>query len=178
MQFFLRFLVFAGSILLASPLFALQIYRPENKGALNSVPCLIRITDMDGNDASQSITHISYNWYYELRPLNWRGEPHFLNTYFDGCFSGGVIVHLLTKPGKYLVSVYTPVEKQQGLLAGEKREWLSNTFTYDTSHAPKVIFVSPTANDNGFFNGGWHIDWRAPKFFQYTKPFRTPSPEH
>ncbi len=181
MGFRFRFLLlaFALIILSALPLFSLQIYRPENKGVLNDIPCLIRITDMDGKDASASITHISYNWYYELRTLNWRGEPKMLNRYFDGCFTGGVILHLLTKPGKYLISVYTPLEKQQGYsdshsqLLGQRRTWESNTFTYDTKNPPKVIFVSPTANDNGFFNGGWHVDYRAPKFFQYTKPYRS-----
>ena len=164
---------------LVFPAFSLNIYRPENKGALNTIPCLIRITDMEGNDVADAITHLSYNWYYELRTLNWRGEPKTLHRYFNGCFTGGVVVHLLTKPGKYLISVYTPPEHQQdygdtaGNLGGQKRTWESNTFTYDTTHKPNVIFVSPTANDNGFFNGGWHVDYRASKFWQYTKPYRT-----
>lgn len=161
------------------PAFSLNLYRPENKGALNAIPCLIRVTDLDGNDASDAITHLSFNWYYELRRLDWRGEPKHLHTYFNGCFTGGVVVHLLTKPGTYLISVYTPPEYQQGYaenasqLAGKKRAWESNTFLYDTSHKPNVIFVSPTANDNGFFSGGWHVDYRAPQFWQYTKPYRT-----
>lgn len=170
------FLVCAVVLLLAAPAFALNIYRPENKGALNTVPCLIRVTDLDGNDASSAVTHLSYNWYYELRHLDWRGEPKTLNTYFNGCFTGGVVVHLLTKPGVYRISVYTPPERQQGLGDGA-RVWESNDFIYDTRNKPNVIFVSPTANDNGFFDGGWHIDYRAPRFWRYTKPtLRTDTP--
>lgn len=157
--------------LLVAPACALHIYRPENKSPLNTVPCLIRVTDLDGNDASAAVTHLSYNWYYELRHLDWRGEPKRQNTYFNGCFTGGVVVHLLTKPGIYRISVYTPAAYQQGLGDGE-RTWESNAFTYDTRNKPNVIFVSPTANDNGFFSGGWHIDHRAPRFWQYTKPYR------
>ena len=40
---------------------ALEIYRPENFGNMNIVPCMIRVTDMDGNDASSSIISISYS---------------------------------------------------------------------------------------------------------------------
>ena len=198
-----------------APLAALEIYRPENYGALNTIPCLLRVTDLDGNDASAQIAHLSYNWYYELPLPNWSRQPKTLNRYFNGCFTGGVVLHLLMKPGKYLISVYTPVDKQQDYAIAENhastaesagtaaeastsatvgnvptadasgrragaavisdvdtapREWRSNTFAYDTAHKPRVIFVSPTANDNGFFNGGWHIDYKAPQFYQYTKP--------
>ena len=120
MKAFVRFGLLIFLLLFSVPLFSLQVYRPENKGALNEVPCFIRITNMEGIDATQAITHLSYNWFYELRVRDWRGEPKVLNTYFEGCFTGGVIVHLLTKPGRYLISVYTPVEHQQGILAQEK----------------------------------------------------------
>ena len=49
----------------------------------------------------------------------------------------------------------------------------STTFEYNSTENPaKVIFVSPTANENGFYDGGWHIDHKAPKFFRFTKPER------
>ena len=164
----------------ARSLAALEIYRPENHGALNTIPCLIRVTDEDGADASDRIRHISYNWYYEMPLPNWSRQPKMLNRYFNGCFTGGVVVHLLMQPGRYLISVTTPVEKQQDYVIAERhsdaavpRAWVSNTFLYDTAHRPNVVFVSPTANDNGFFNGGWHIDYRAPRYYRFTKPYRT-----
>ena len=171
--------------LFAAPpsLFALEIYRPENHGALNAIPCLVRVTDLDGNDASARITHISYNWYYELPLPNWSQQPKTLHRYFNGCFTGGAVVHLLMQPGTYLISVYTPQSLQQDYAPAENhadaaatadaaapRDWTSNTFRYDTAHQPRVIFVSPTANDNGFFNGGWHLDYKAPRFYKHTKP--------
>ena len=45
----------------------------------------------------------------------------------------------------------------------------SNTFYYDTNNPTKVIFVMPTADENGFYDGGWYIDYKAPKFFKFTK---------
>ena len=75
------------------------------------------------------------------------------------------------KRGTYKISVYTPVKDQAeyALLTGQ--EWTSNEFIYKTgSPALNVIFVCPLANDNGFYSGGWHIDYRAPKFYIYTKP--------
>ena len=146
---------------------ALEIYRPENFGNMNIVPCMIRVTDMDGNDASSSIISISYSWYYEIN----KKKGKWLHRYWDGCFSGGTVVHLDMKRGTYKISVYTPVKDQAeyALLTGQ--EWTSNEFIYKTgSPALNVIFVCPLANDNGFYSGGWHIDYRAPKFYIYTKP--------
>lgn len=180
-------LVFSWLLCAFLPLQALEIYRPENFGALNTIPCLIRVTDQAGNDASDRISHLSYNWYYEIPLPNWSRQPESLNRYFNGCFTGGVVVHLLMQPGIYEISVYTPVDKQQdykiaqvhtsGSAATETesteaapREWTSNTFTYNTAHKPNVIFISPVANENGFFCGSWHIDYKAPRFFKYTKP--------
>ena len=82
-------------------------------------------------------------------------------------------MHLLLKKGSYKISFYTPKEKisAQGLSKELlKKDWNSNTFLYDTENPAKVIFVSPTANENGFYDGGWHIDHKAPKFFRFTKP--------
>lgn len=154
-------------------LYALEIYRPENFGSLNDIPCLLSVQDLDGHDASESIIHLSYSWYYELRDLDWRGEPKVLHTYFDGCFTGGAVLHLLLKPGTYRISVYTPRDYQVNWPEGSaapKTQWQSNTFIYKTGTQLKVIFVSPVANQNGFFNGNWHISHRAPKFYKYTKP--------
>ena len=39
-------------------------------------------------------------------------------------------------------------------------QWESNVFEYNTENPTKVIFVTPTRNDNGFYNGGWIIDYK------------------
>ena len=51
-----------------------------------------------------------------------------------------------------------------------RSEWTSNQFIYDTENPAKVIFVYPTADDNGFYNGGWIISSKAPEFYKFTKP--------
>lgn len=148
---------------------ALEIYRPENKGDLNDVPCLLRITDMEGNDASDCITALSHSWYYDTH-LNFWQTKTLCHVYWEGCFTGGSIVHLGLKEGKYKIFVYTPVEKQADYASLTSQSWESNEFVYNTrSKELKVIFVSPVADDSGFFSGSWHIDYRAPKFYKWTK---------
>lgn len=182
-----RPLLFALAAFLASfalPLSALEIYRPENAGSLNAIPCLFRITDESGADASARIRHISYNWYYELPRPAFSSQPKKLHKYFNGCFSGGAVVHLIMEPGVYRISVYTPASLQQGYhdehaelhrVSAEPFEWTSDEFVYDSrapfpAGKPRVIWVSPCADDNCFFNGRWHIGAKSPAFYQSTKP--------
>ena len=143
----------------------MEIYRPENFGNMNTIPCLLKVTDLQGNDASSSIISLSFSWYYDMR---WN------HRYFNGCFTGGTVVHLNMKAGTYKISVYTPLSMQDSYagVVGDG-DWLSDDFIYKVgSPALKVIFVSPVANDNGFYVGKWHIDYKAPKFYKYTKPLR------
>ncbi len=147
---------------------ALEIYRPENHGSMNEIPCSLIITDMEGNDATASIISLTYSWYYDMR-----STPHWSHTYFDGCFTGGVVLHLEMKQGTYRISVKTAPEKQLRSTASNTEEWTSNEFIYQVgAPALKVIFISPVANENGFYTGEWHIDYKAPKFYIYTKPYR------
>lgn len=148
--------------------FSLEIYRPENYGHMNDIPCLLRITDMDGNDAWDRIISLDQSWYYDMQT-----KPHWTHKYYRGSFRGGAVLHLNMQEGTYLISVYTPVDLQDGMTLQNDGEWTSNTFVYKTgAPALKVIFISPTANQNGFYTGGWHVDYRAPKYFKYTKPYR------
>ncbi|WP_177206240.1 hypothetical protein [Treponema bryantii] len=39
--------------------------------------------------------------------------------------------------------------------------YLNSFFEYNTENPTKVIFVTPTRNDNGFYNGGWIIDYKS-----------------
>lgn len=149
-------------LIVTTSLYALEIYRPENFGDMNDIPCYLRITDMDGNDATDCIKGISHSWYYDVR---------LLHRYYEGCLTGGSVVHLSMKEGTYKIYVYTPKDKQSEYddLTGD---WKSNEFIYKVgSPALNVIFISPTADDNGFYNGGWHVDYKAPKYFKYTKPY-------
>lgn len=148
---------------------SIEIYRPENYGNLNDVPCLLKITDPDGNDAWDKITHISYSWAGDMR-----NKDKLTHSYYRGCFTGGCIIHLTMRPGTYRISVCTPRNLQQDYeLSYDSAEgdWTSNEFIYQTNaEALKVIFINPCANRNGFFTGKWNIDYRAPKFYRYTKP--------
>ena len=164
--------LFLAVLLLFSllPLHALELYRPENRGDMNDVPCLIKITDMEGNDAWDSITALSYSWHYDIHTNLWQ-EKCLCHAYWKGCFTGGCVVHLGLKSGKYRISVYTPKESQLDYerLTGE--DWQSNEFVYDTERKElKVIFISPTADDSGVYDGGWHVDHIAPAYYRGTKP--------
>lgn len=147
---------------------ALEIYRPSNYGTMDEIPCMLKITDADGNDAWDKIISINYSWYNDMIT-----KPHWTHTYYDGCFRGGAVIHLEMQKGTYNISVFTPVEHQRNYLPEHDHEWQSNTFVYTVGvPALKVVFINPTANQNGFYNGGWHVDYRAPRYYKYTKPFR------
>ncbi len=143
---------------------ALIIYRPYNNGEINDVNCYLSITDENGNDVLKSNCRYFYAWY---------DKPNVYYSYKKSVYiSGGMATHIYFKPGKYYISVYTPKDKQNGFKTNNKETWKSNTFIYDTENPLNVIFISPTADDNGFYNGGWHIDYKAPKFYKFTKPYR------
>lgn len=140
----------------------LIIYRPENTPSMNEVRCYLRLLDEQGNDVTFSAAKATYEW---------ASIPNVVNQYQKTRWlSGGVAMHLNLKPGKYKISVYTPPDKQYPYPSENRNQWESNVFEYDTSNPAKVIFVSPTANDNGFYSGGWFIDYKAPGYFKFTKP--------
>lgn len=119
----------------------LIIYRPENTGTMNDIRCFLKLEDEDGND----VTH-----------QNCRADKYYI--------SGGMAIHLELKKGRYKISFYTPKDKQNNFVyptAGTRPfEWKSNVFEYNTENPAKVIFLYPTMNDNGFYNGGWFIDYK------------------
>lgn len=132
---------------------------------MNEVRCYIRIEDAE---TGEDVTYTKIKATYE-----WVSIPDVANPYQNIYYlDGGMAMHLNIQPGKYKIQVYTPWEKQNGVQCANKGTWESNVFEYDTSNPAKVIFVCPTANDNGFYNGGWYIDYKAPKWFKFTKPKR------
>ncbi|HBG66592.1 MAG TPA: hypothetical protein DDW78_09000 [Treponema sp.] len=149
---------------------ALIVYRPENSGAVNTVRCYIRIEDEDGNDVTQEGTRGSYAWVTDPadRP------PKELHPYAGRYYlMGGIAAHIgFKRHGTYRITVYTPADEQQLSPAATGTEWVSNTFVYRTDSTLKVLFVSPTADEDGFYDGGWFLSYRAPPFYKVTKPAR------
>lgn len=143
----------------------LILYRPEDADGMNEVRCWLRIEDEDGNDVTYSAAKATYEWISIPGVVNQYERTYYL--------SGGMAMHLLLKGGAYTISFYTPADKQFGADVQNGGQWESNRFSYDTRNPAKVIFVSPTADGNGFYNGGWHIDYRAPRFWRFTQPKRT-----
>lgn len=146
---------------------SLIIYRPENSSGMNEIRCWLRLIDAEtGEDVTYTKIKANYSWISCPK----EGIP-YQKTYY---LSGGMAMHLLIQSGKYKISFYTPPESQNGFPAADgtenARQWESNEFFYDTNNPAKVIFVSPTANENGFYNGGWYIDYKAPLYYQFTKP--------
>lgn len=149
-------------LLLFSQLHALIIYRPINNGDMNDIKCYIKILDENDNDVTYSATKVFYAWI---------DQPHVYYSYKKSYYLlGGIAMHVYFKPGKYKISVYTPKDAQNGFICENQEEWVSNTFYYNTENKLNVLFVSPTANDNVFYNGGWFLDYKAPKFRFMTIP--------
>ena len=153
---------------------SLIIYRPDNVGVLNDIRCFLRIQDEAGQDITYDTSHITATYEWLSTPDVIRNYKH---TYF---LSGGMAMHLKLKKGRYKISLYTPVDQQNNFVYPESGEeartalqsgvveysqpqafqWESNVFEYNTENPTKVIFVTPTRNDNGFYNGGWVIDYK------------------
>lgn len=143
----------------------LIIYRPENSFHINDVRCFLKIQDENGNDVSKSKVKASYEWISNPNVINYFEKSYYL--------SGGMALHLNLQKGKYRFSVYTP-KSELAYFIGNPRlkefEWQSNVFEYDTENPTKVIFVVPQADSNGFYSGKWLVDYKAPKWFKFTKP--------
>ena len=142
---------------------SLIIYRPNNIGVLNDIRCFLRLEDEQGNDVTYSAATATYEWVSIPDRINNYKKKYYL--------SGGMAMHLKLKKGRYKISLYTPVDQQNNFTYAEADvkpfQWESNVFEYNTENPTKVIFVSPTRNDNGFYNGGWVIDYRAGKKSDY-----------
>lgn len=136
----------------------LIIYRQENNGEMNDIRCFLRLEDENGNDVTYTAATATYEWMNIPDKAN-----NYKKTYY---LSGGMAMHLSLKPGKYKISFYTPTDKQNNFtypVAGTKPfEWKSNVFEYNTENPAKVIFLTATTSDNGFYNGGWFIHYKAP----------------
>lgn len=142
---------------------SLIIYRPYNAGDMNEVRCYVKFEDAEtGEDVSYTKVKANYSWISTPKIAHEYQKSYFL--------SGAMSMHCLLKPGKYNITVCTPKDKTYPVVTSNKEDWTSNVFYYDTDNPTNVIFVIPTANDNGFYNGGWYIDYKAPKYFKFTKP--------
>ena len=137
---------------------SLIIYRPDNVGILNDIRCFLRIQDEAGNDITYDTSCITATY-------EWMSTPDIIRNYKHTYFlSGGMAMHLKLKKGRYKISLYTPTDQQNNFTYPQTDtkafQWESNVFEYNTENPTKVIFVTPTRNDNGFYNGGWVIDYR------------------
>ena len=137
---------------------SLIIYRPENIGILNDIRCFLRLEDEAGNVVTYSTSTVTATY-------EWVSIPDRANNYKKKYYlSGGMAMHLKLKKGRYKISLYTPVDQQNNFtypqIETKPFQWESNIFEYNTENPTKVIFVTPTRNDNGFYNGGWIIDYK------------------
>lgn len=135
---------------------SLIIYRPDNLGTLNDIRCFLRLQNENDEDVTYSACTATYEWL---------STPNIIRNYKTKYFlSGGMAMHLTLKKGKYKISLYTPQDQQNNFIYAEEDvkpfQWESNIFEYNTDNPTKVIFVTPTRNDNGFYNGGWIIDYK------------------
>lgn len=144
---------------------SLIIYRPENTEKMNDVRCWIRFEDAEtGEDVTYKKLKADYAW---ISTPGWRHK--YQKTYY---LSGGMCMHINLRPGKYKISVYTPKEKNNMFKTENEGDWTSNIFYYDTANPTNVIWVVPTANENGFYNGGWIITPKSPQYYKFAKPVK------
>ena len=139
---------------------SLIIYRPDNLPILNDIRCFLRIQDQEDKDITYDTSRLTATY-------EWMSTPDIIRNYKHTYFlSGGMAMHLKLKKGRYKISLYTPVNQQNNFTYPEADvrpfQWESNVFEYNTENPTKVIFVTATRNDNGFYNGGWIIDYKAP----------------
>lgn len=147
--FLLGTLSFAQDKALKFNSWELIIYRPENSSHLMYDRLYFNAEDEDGRDVTYEKIKATYEW----TTIPGKGNFYFKKYYLDH----GMAMHLLIQKGKYRFYFYN--DKGQ-----------SNSFEYDTENPAKVLFVYPTANDNGFYDGGWVLDYKAPAWFKFTRP--------
>jgi len=160
---------------------SLIIYRPENNYDMNDVRCWLKVEDAEtGEDVTYTKIKAKFEWIpqnikLQKNPKSITGlfKPDRKVTLYDYkrtyYLMGGMAMHLNLQNGKYKISVYTPKDNNNMFETENEGDWLSNEFYYDTENPANVIFVSPTANDNGFYDGGWWIDYKAPEYYKFTK---------
>ena len=127
----------------------LIISRPENSSHLQYDRLWFKALDENGNDVTYEKIKASYEWLTIPDKKN-----NYLKRYY---LDSGMAMHLLIQKGKYTFYFYTDHSETKG-------------FTYDTENPAKVLFVYPSANDNGFYDGSWIINHKAPKYYKFTKP--------
>lgn len=127
----------------------LIIYRPENSSHLLNERLWFRAEDEKGQDVTYEKIKATYEWTSISDKANYYQKRYYLDM--------GMAMHLLIQKGKYRFYFYT-----------DKSE--SNGYEYDTENPAKVLFVYPSANDNGFYDGGWIVDYKAPAWFKFAKP--------
>ena len=138
----------------------LIIYRPDTKGEINDIRCWIKLEDAEtGEDVTYTKAKATYEWVSIPDVINQYKKTYYL--------SGGMAIHLNLKPGKYKISFYTPSDQIQYFECENKNTWSSNVFLYNTDNPTKVLFLSPTVNENGFYNGGWFLDYKAPYYHKH-----------
>lgn len=159
----------------------LIIYRPRNSSNINLVRCWVKIENEQGEDVTYKVARGAYAYMDRPKELNWYQRAYFLE--------GGMACHLYLNKGKYKISVYTPKKHVQDFPIAEnlRTDWDSDVFEYDSSKIEnsvdknynplKVIFISPTANENWFYLPHWNIDYKAPTYLKerdpkFTKPKR------
>lgn len=166
--FFISFLAYSNELI---------IYRPLNSENINSVRCWVKIEDEKGNDVTYTAARAAYAYMDRPKDLNWYQRTFYIE--------GGMACHLYlnTKNGeKYRISVFTPKNHVENFPIPEnlRTDWDSDVFEYDSSKVKNsvegnynplhVIFISPTANENWFYEPHWNISYKAPKFLKERDP--------
>lgn len=161
-KIFKKILIFTFIALISDRLYALKIYRPANSKDLNDIPCYLKIENEKGEDVTNTAATVYYSYVDQPNTLYKYRKSYYL--------TGAMIMTLYLKPGKYRFSFYTPIDKQ---FEPHKKNfvWESNYFYYNTENPLNVMFLSPVVNDNGFYIGEWYLDYKAPKYYQFTKPY-------
>lgn len=129
----------------------IEIYRNEDNGRMNVIPCIIRLEKLDGTHRKA----IEPSGYFVL---GLEGKREKRADKKGGIFlMGGDHAFLRVVAGKYRIEVYTPPDYQEGYVSNNTETWHSNHLELRISGTKKLILlVEPTTKD-GEYNGGWMI---------------------
>lgn len=161
----------------------LIIYRPENSERMNDIRCYLKIEDAEtGEDVTLTAAKIGYQYVVDV-PKEKQTDPQSIMALFNKpsiplytykktpFLSGGMAMYFYIRKGKFNISFTTPKDKTYDFPCENDGDWNSNVFYYDNEAYPtNVLFVFPTANENGFYDGSWIISSTAPKFYKFTQP--------
>lgn len=123
---------------------SVTVIRPENNGGMNLIPCKLVLRRSTGL-LSAAVTHVDGQ------------RPAPIDDLKSLDLIGGDTLTLSVRPGKYSLSVVTPISEQPQGYRGKAHVWRSETLNVTVTKQGNVrVSILPTSAGPAY-NGGWKI---------------------